>query len=584
MDAVSDPAVETVVVMKSAQVGWTEIINNVVGFHVHQDPAPILIVQPTVEMAEAWSKDRLSPMLRDTPALRGLVASPKSRDSGNTLLHKTFPGGHLTIAGANSAAGLASRPIRLVLFDEVDRYPPSAGSEGDPITLGTKRTTTFWNRKVLMGSTPTIANTSRIEAAYLASDQRRYWVPCPHCGEMQTLKWECVKWTDDDPDTAAYHCAACGVAWSDAERWHAVSRGEWRAAAEFRGVAGFHLNELVSTWCRLRDTVAAFLAAKGRPEMLKAWRNTSLGEVWQERGDAPDWERLVERREDYRMGVAPAEAVCLTAGVDVQEDRLECDVWAWGAGYTSWLVDHIVIPGSPRDAGVWDALAEVMARDWSGGDREPIRIERACVDTGGRDTTAVYGHIRRLADSRIAAIKGVDAWGRAQPVQGPTFVDAALNGKRHRRGLRLWTVSSSTWKADLYRRLWLTRGDADGYPPGWVHLPTGVDPEWIKQLVSEQLHTVKDKRGFARQEWAKLRERNEALDCAVYARAALWLLGADRYGERFWTRRAAAPALQPVRREDEAEEQRPMPPEAARPVVPAARPAFRPRWSAGTAW
>jgi phage terminase large subunit GpA-like protein len=592
MDAVSDPSVHTVVVMKSAQVGWTEIVNNICGFHIHQDPAPLLVVQPTVEMAEAWSKDRLAPMLRDSPALRGRVSNPKSRDSGNTLLHKAFPGGHITMTGANSAAGLASRPIRIVLFDEVDRYPPSAGSEGDPITLGMKRTATFWNRKVLMGSTPTLAGVSRIEAAYQGSDRRRYWVPCPHCGERQVMAWDGVRWDGDDPETAAYHCAECGAAWTDAERWRAVRRGEWRAEGEFRGIAGFHVNELCSTWRRLSETVADYLAARGRPEMLKAWKNTALGETWQERGDAPDWERLIERREDYAMGAVPDGAVVLTAGVDVQDDRLEVDVWGWGAGLTSWLVDHIVLPGSPRDAAVWDAFAEVMAREWprSGGDA--LRIERACVDTGGRDTAAVYGHIRRLHDSRVAAVKGVDAWGRTQPVQGPTFVDAQVGGRKLRRGLRLWTVSVSTWKADLYRRLWLTRGDGAGYPPGWVHIPAGVDAEWVKQLVAEQLHTVKDRRGFARQEWAKLRDRNEALDCAVYARAALWLLGADRYGERFWQRRGAVAEVAPV--DDAGEVDAAVTVDAAPvvPVVPAAARqaeprAFRPRtWGAGfgSAW
>jgi phage terminase large subunit GpA-like protein len=193
----------------------------------------MLVVQPTVDMGEAWSKDRLAPMLRDSPALRGLVSEAKSRSSGNTLLHKVFAGGHLTIAGANSAASLASRPIRVVLFDEVDRYPPSAGTEGDPVTLGKKRSTTFWNRKSLLGSTPTISGKSRIEAAYEASDKRRYWVPCPHCGEFQTLKWAAVRWDGDDPATALMHCVGCGVGWTDAERYGAVRLGEWRAEAPF---------------------------------------------------------------------------------------------------------------------------------------------------------------------------------------------------------------------------------------------------------------------------------------------------------------------------------------------------------------
>jgi phage terminase large subunit GpA-like protein len=273
MDSIADPLVSEVVVIKSAQVGWTEILNNAVGYYVSQDPAPILVVQPSVEMAEAWSKDRLAPMLRDSPSLRNAVSDAKSRTSGNTLLHKTFPGGHLTVSGANSAASLASRPIRIVLFDEVDRYPASAGTEGDPVTLGKKRSTTFWNRKTLLGSTPTIAGKSRIEAAYETSDKRRYWVPCPHCDEFQVLKWSAVKWDGNDPATALMHCVGCGVGWTDAERYAAVRKGEWRAEEEFRGIAGFHISELYSPWVKLSETVLAFLAAKGKPEMLKARRD-----------------------------------------------------------------------------------------------------------------------------------------------------------------------------------------------------------------------------------------------------------------------------------------------------------------------
>ena len=215
MDAVNDPRTEMVVIMSSAQVGKTEIINNIIGYNVHLDPSPILLLQPTLEMAEAWSKDRFAPMLRDTYVLKGLVKDPRTRDSGNTLLHKRFPGGHITMAGANSPASLASRPIRLVLCDEVDRYPVSAGTEGDPVSLAKKRTTTFWNRKILLTSTPTIKGASRIESAFEQSDQRRFYVPCPQCGEKQTLKWQQVKWEQGDPkdgdekhkpETAAYIC------------------------------------------------------------------------------------------------------------------------------------------------------------------------------------------------------------------------------------------------------------------------------------------------------------------------------------------------------------------------------------------
>jgi phage terminase large subunit GpA-like protein len=547
MDAIIDPRIEMVVVMKSAQVGWTEIIGNVVGYHVHQDPAPILVVQPTVEMGEAWSKDRLAPMLRDSPALRGKVGEARSRDGGNTLRHKTFPGGHLTVAGANSPASLASRPIRVVLFDEVDRYPPSAGREGDPVTLGRKRTATFWNRRILLGSTPTIAGHSRIEKAYENSDQRRFWVPCPHCEHAQVLRWDQVKWTDGNAATALYHCEDCGAGWTDTHRWAAVRKGEWRAGRAFAGVAGFHISEIYSPWRRTAETVADFLEAKaGGIEMLKAWKNTALGEVWEEAGEAPEWERLVERREPVPMGVVPRRAVVLTAGIDNQAapERLEIAVWAWAAGYESWLIDTVQVPGNPGSAEAWDEVARLLAMDWPREGGGTMRIARAGADTGGQHTQGVYAQLRRLHDPRLMPLKGVGGWNKASPVVGPTPVDITIGGRKIARGLRLWTVAVDVFKAELYRRLWLKPLDNGALPTGWVHLPEGMSVEQVKQLVAEQLVTKNDRRGFARREWEKLRA-NEQLDMAVYARAALSVLGSDRYGEGFWERCEAAYVVAP---------------------------------------
>ncbi len=565
MDSISDPAVQRVVMMTSAQVGKTEILNNAIGFYMHQDPAPVLLLQPTIDMAEAWSKDRLAPMLRDTPVLRSLVANPRSRDSGNTLLHKCFPGGHITMAGANSPASLASRPIRLMFADEIDRYPSSAGSEGDPVSLAIRRTNNFWNRKTVLVSTPTIAGTSRIEKAYDESDQRRYHVPCPHCGHAQTLRWEQVIWTNSDPATALYHCETCGAGWSDVQRWTAIRGGGWRAARPFRGVAGFHLNELASPWRRLAETVAEFLSAKaGGVEMLKTWKNTALGEVWQEAGEAPEWERLLERREPFSMGVVPRRAVVLTAGIDNQAapERLEWTLWAWAPGYESWLVDTAQIMGSPASPEVWDEVAGLLARDWPREGGGTMRVARAGADTGGQHTQGVYAQLRRLRDGRIMPLKGVPGWNKAQPVSGPTPVDVSFGGKKIARGLRLWTVAVDVFKAELYRRLWLARTGDGGYPAGWVHLPDGMNVEQIKQLVAEQLVTRKDRRGFPRQEWEKLRA-NEQLDMCVYARAALSVLGSDRYGERFWARAADAYVV------DEAPEpSAPIVPTGAMPTVP----------------
>ncbi len=587
MDAISDPRVEMVVVMSSAQVGKTEIVNNLCGYHIAQDPAPILVVQPSVEMGETWSKDRLAPMLRDSPALRGKVADAKTRSSGNTVRHKTFPGGHLTITGANSAAGLASRPIRILCCDEVDRYDESAGTEGDPVSLAVKRTATFWNRKIVLVSTPTVAGVSRIEKAFLESDQRKFWVPCPHCQEEQVLEWAQVQWTEADPTTAAYHCRHCGAAWSDGQRWAAVRKGRWRAEGPFRGVAGFWLSELYSPWRRLAETVSDFLKAKDSPQRLRTWVNTALGQTWQEKGDAPEWERLFERREELPAGLVPAGGLTLTMGVDSQDDRLEASVWAWGPGMTSWLVEHIKLWGSPREAAPWDALTELMDREWPRQDGGVLRIARACVDTGGRDTAAIYGHLRRLANPLIAPIKGADLWGQGGLITGPTLIDVTAGGRKIKRGLKLWTVAVSGIKSDLYRRLWLARSN-DTFPTGWVHIPQWAEAEWVKQLVAEQLVTRTDKaRKRSRQEWVPIRDRNEALDCAVYARAALSLLGADRQGERFWRALETARVNEPLLAKQQPEPQQAEPEAVPAPIAEPRRPAasrYAPRYPSSGSW
>jgi phage terminase large subunit GpA-like protein len=523
--------------MTSARVGKTQAINNLVGYHIHQDPAPILVVLPTTAAAEEWSKEELAPMLRDSPALRRKVAAVRSRDSANTILHKQFPGGKLFIVGANAPSGLRAKTVRVVCCDEVDGYPHSAGNEGDPVSLAIKRATTMWNRKIVLASTPTIRGASRIEEAYNESDRRRFWVPCPHCGEAQTLKWAQVRWEAGDTTTAAYHCEACGAAWDDGARWKAIETAEangggWRGEGIFAGVAGFHLSELYSSWRRLSETAREFADVQGNPERLKTWVNTALGETWQERGDAPDWERLLERAEDYPENWAPADALAVTGGVDVQGARVELYLWAWGRGMTSRLVGREVFDGDPSQPEVWQALRDRLDKPVQRDGGGSLRVLRCGVDTG-YNTAAVYAQLRRLHDPRILPLKGADRMGATVPITGPTSVDVTERGAKVRGGLKLWTLSASQLKGELYRRLWLSRSD-EGFPPGWVHLPKWAPVEALKQLVAEQLVTVKDKHGRHRQEWRPLRERNEALDCAVYARAALWIAGADRHGDLFW--------------------------------------------------
>lgn len=505
MDAFSDPAVEEVVVMSSAQVGKTEILLNVCAFFIDQDPAPQLLVQPTLDMGEAFSKDRLAPMLRDTPCLQGKVKDPRARDSGNTLLHKNFPGGHLTIAGSNSPASLASRPIRVVLQDEVDRYPASAGSEGDPCSLADKRSANFWNRKKGKFSTPTVKGSSRIELAYEASDKRRYFVACPACEAEQVLNWPQVRWNDDATDVW-YECQACEARWTDADRFRSIRKGLWKATAQFNGVAGFHLSALYSPWTPLRDLVRDWLRAQKSPELLKTFINTALGETWEERGDVKvDAHTLLERCEEFEDDL-PAQVGAITAGVDVQADRLEVEIVGWGIDEESWSIGYHVISGDTARPEVWSDLDVVLSREYPHPKGIPLKVRAACIDTGYRDSM-VLRFCRDKYSRRVLAIKGRRdgaIWPRkpSRKNQTPFFNIGTDAGKDAIAGFMRLNESG----------------------PGYMHFPAGRDLEYFEQLTAERKIT-RYVHGFARREWRKQDgERNEALDCRVYAYAALHAL------------------------------------------------------------
>jgi phage terminase large subunit GpA-like protein len=544
MDALSPshPA-QRISFMKAAQVGATEAGNNWIGFVIHHAPGPMLAVLPTVEMAKRTSRGRIDPLIEDSPALKERVSPARSRDAGNSMLSKEFPGGILVLTGANSATGLRSMPARYVFLDEVDAYPASADEEGDPVTLAEARTTTFAHRrKVFMVSTPTIRGLSRIEREFEASDQRRYFVPCPHCGHMQWLQFERLRWAKGKPDTAAYHCAGCERPIAEHHKTEMLARGEWRAMAVSADptAIGFHLSALYSPigWKSWEQIARDWLAAQGSDEMLRAARNTLLGETWIESGEAPEWQRLADRRVAFPAQI-PTGGLFLTAGADVQKDRIEVDVWAWGRGLESWLVDHIVIPGGPDDPACWEKLTALLSQTWQHENGAFMTLAKLAIDTG-YESAAVYAWSRKQGIAQVAPVKGLEGFNRATPVSGPTFVDATVNGRKLKRGARLWTVATATFKAETYRYLRIERPSeedrASGVAPpaGTIHLPDWADSEWLKQLVAEQLVTIRDRRGYARQEWQKLRERNEALDARIYARAAAWILGADRFDERMW--------------------------------------------------
>jgi phage terminase large subunit GpA-like protein len=550
MDALSPASpVQRVVFMKAAQVGATEAGNCFIGFVMHHAPGPMLAVQPTVELAKRNSRQRIDPLIEEGPELRERIKPARSRDTGNTMLSKEFAGGILIITGANSAVGLRSTPARYLFLDEVDAYPVSADEEGDPVSLAEARSLTFAHqRKALLVSTPTIRGLSRIEREFEASDQRRYYVPCPHCGHAQWLRFEGLRWDKGQPETAEYHCEGCERPIAEHHKTAMLAAGEWRATAQSADphTVGYHLSALYSpiSWLSWARIARAWEAAQGADEAMRAFRNTILGDTWFETGEAPDWQRLAERREDWTPGTVPVGGLFLTAGADVQKDRIEVDVWAWGRGLESWLVDHIVIEGGPGDPACWQQLSDLLGRTWPHGSGQHLTIARLAIDTG-YETSAVYGWARAVGFAQVAPVKGLEGFNRSSPVTGPTYVDATVGGKRLRRGARLWSVATSTFKAETYRFLRqdlptpeeITAGAS--FPAGTVHLPVWTDSEWLKQLTAEQLVTVRNKLGFAKLEWQKLRERSEALDCRVYARAAVWITRADRWSVERWEELAA---------------------------------------------
>lgn len=550
-DAFTDPRVRRVVVMSSVQMLKTELQLCVIGYCIHNQPAPILLVLPRDDDCDTFSKLRLAPMLRDTPCLHGRVADAKSRFSGNTISQKLFPGGHLRIVAGGSPANLAALPIKILLCDEIDKFPPSAGAEGDPIALAEGRTAEFPDAKVVLTCSPTTAGYSAIERAYNESDRREYEVPCPHCGEFQVLKFRSqVVWDDTLPsrkkqaDSARYLCEHCKQSWNDAQRWKAIHKGRYRATEPFSGIAGFRISQLCSLKKRLSQIVLHYLRAKDDGiESLKVFFNTVLAETWVDRGEAPDHEKLLERREQYSTGIVPPGALFLTAGADVQRDRIEVEIVGWGRGRESWSVDYRVLEGKTSEPAVWAELEKVARETFplaSGGAELPIA--RFFIDSGdGTTTNDVYNWCRQQPASQVCAIKG-DGRGDL-PVSERRPVDVTIGGKRLRRGLHIRHVNSSFFKSEFYADLRKRKPTAEElaqgwvYPPGYCHFPEGqhYGDEHFKQIVAEQLiATVNRKTRRVRMEWQQLRPRNEALDCRVYARAAAWDFGLDRFQEKHW--------------------------------------------------
>ena len=521
MDAITDIHVKKVVLMWASQMGKTDCaILNPVGYYMHYDPAPIMILQPTISMAETISKERLAPMLRDTPVLAELVKE-KSRSGNNTILEKKFPGGYVVLTGANSPASLASRPIRILPADEIDRFPASAGKEGDPLYLATKRTTAFWNAKRIITSTPTIKGQSRIEVEYEHSTQGVWNVPCPACGKLQPLTWAKIKFDErafrEETNTEVLHeCEHCGVVSSEYEWKRLFVDGKYIEKYPRRKTKGYYVNALACLWIEWREIVSDFLDAvdekkKGNVELLKSWTNTVMAETWDEDGVKIEEGDLLARLEDYGAEV-PDGVIALTAGVDTQDDRFEFEVVGWGIGAESWSITKGAIYGDMKQSDIWERLDQTLLQTFEKSDGTRLKITAACIDTGGHYANEVYRFCKDRIARNVWAVRGGSKGMDAPYIDNPT--------RKNRVKTPLFVLGVDTGKCLVYDRLALTEPG-----PGYCHFPAGrgYDEYYFKTLTAEK-KIVTYKRGRATYAWVLKDQgfkRNEGLDMRNYAQAAM---------------------------------------------------------------
>lgn len=520
-----------VVVMKGAQVGMTEAGNNWLGYIIDVSPGPTLAVMPTVDLAEKNSKIRIDPMIAATERLKNKIRPARARDSGNTTFLKEFPGGVLSMTGANSAAGLRSMPARFLFLDEVDSYPQDLQGEGSPIELAKARTRTFARKKIFALSTPTIEGQSIIQAEFDQTDQRYYHVPCPECGFAQKLEFGQLRWEPGKYDQTCYQCAGCGHLIAERFKTVMFAAGHWVAECPENASptkVGYHINSLYSPfgWYSWGDAAEEFdRATKDNDDnRMKTFVNTVLGQCWVAKGEVPPWKELFNRREAYPANVPPVGVCLITAGIDVQADRLEVEIVGWGKGKESWSIDYRVFYGDPAEAEVWAKVDALINTTWTRSDGIVLPLYRVAIDSGYA-TSHVYQFCRKYPANRVVPVKGQDAL--AVAVSAPRAVDKTQKGKEVAGGTRVWSIGTSFLKTELYGWLRLSLLEDGSAPAGYCHFPE-YDETYFKGLTAEKLQ-FKIKNGYKKFEWVKHYSRNEPLDCRVYARAAAAQAGIDRW-------------------------------------------------------
>lgn len=547
-DAFTDPETAQLSVRKSSRIGYSTILQCFVAWRIKFDPARTLIYQPTIDDAEKFSRDDLDPVLQ-WPIVRS-VATFKPRHADNQIRAKRYKGGWIQIKGANSPKEFRRVTADDVFLEECDGYPWASKEEGDPARLAFKRNLTSPRRFSAAGSTPKVKGFSRIDQLFEQGSQEYRYVPCPKCGHMQTLVFgdgtgPGIHWAPKENPTRAWYQCEEGCEIDEADKPWMDENGEWRAhnPAQFPRHRSFHVWAAYSqhpgaAWLEI---AREFIEVRKDPNLLRTFVNQVLGEAWAERGEAPEWQRLYDRREKaMRLKTPPAWAGLLVGAADVQRGgggRIELDIWAFGPNRQRALVEHIEIDGTASDQATWAKLDKQIAREWPSEDGRRMKLARVGIDSGdGESTMEVYNWARRHPGF-VMALKGRETLAASQAIAGPTWVDVTIRGRKVKRGVRLWTVGTSMLKLELYGQLALDKPvDGEAYPNGYVFLPDGTTDEWIKQLVAEELRMTRLRNGSFRREWHKTRDRNEALDMAVYARAITYALGIDRWTDRHWAK------------------------------------------------
>ncbi len=570
MDCLSTSStVSEVAICFGAQLGKTELGLNFTSYVIDAAPGPMLLCQPTVEMGKRVSAQRIKPLIEDSPRLKAKVRETRSRDAGNTMLSKQFPGGILVITGANSGAGLRSMPARFLFLDEVDAYPVTIPGEGSPIGLALARTRTFRNkRKILMTSTPVNESTSVIWKAYRNADMRRYFMPCPHCAEEITFEFERLRWTKGDSSSVYYKCQACKGRIEEWQKTEMLAKGRWKStrpadmepAKSYR--RSYHMSSLYSPvgWLGWDEIAEKWEEADGDIEASKEFKNTILALPWMEIGTKVDWEVLHGRRDvsGYEKGEVPDEALFLMAGADVGIDHIEVGVWGFGRNRRKFAIDHFRINGAYNEPSTWEQASAAVLRTYKNRAGVTFGLEKFLIDA--REWPAIVkGWVRTQNPAVVMAVNGMDAMDVAVKVDVQKEAVPGIVDKKTRVGaLRIAYVGVSYLKSELMGALKLERPkEGEPLPHGWVNIPMGMSIEFCKQLVAEQHIVTRLKSGKITERWEKIAgRRNEALDCHNYASAGASLLGWDRFQEPDFQRyeRRIAEALAELRTAEAAEQ------------------------------